>query len=125
MMTEVIHIDKKKAKALLKAAVEKRGPETVVNSCSYTEYHGDSEELSPSCLVGEALFIAGLPVSQLEIIDTILGNIKEYNPLRTDEYGFSLTAGALHVFDTAQTIQDGRECDDRSWANALDHALAV
>jgi hypothetical protein len=117
MMTEVIHIDKKKAKALLKAAVEKRGPETVVSSCSYTEYDKDSQELQPSCMVGEALFIAGVPITNLDNLDGLLCISRYFG----DGEGFTLTPGARDVLDRAQSVQDAR----KPWGDALDEALAV
>lgn len=125
-----IKIDKRKAKSLLRQAVKKRGADTVVLSCSYIEEFDEGSDPISGCLVGEALYLAGISIEGLNLLDTEVGNIDGITPDKAEEAGFSLTPGAQAVFSRAQAIQDGRwsTCDDacpQNWGTALEKALEV
>lgn len=94
-MTATIHIDKKRAQKLLTEVVKKRGADEIFAQCQYADGY------KPGCIVGEALFIAGVPVKQLELMDDP-GEGQAISLLDTEEFGFSLTPGARQVLQRAQ-----------------------
>lgn len=111
----MITIDRSTALSLLEQAVAERGPDYVypnVGHCTYTD-NG-----KPSCGVGLALYIAGVPLHRLEALDA-----EEYIP---SIYGVctllsdivTIDFEALNVLGTFQGNQDV----GYSWADSLGQA---
>lgn len=113
-----IEIGGVRALELLKLARDERGADYIyggdrdaLDRCTYS---ADGE---PSCMVGLALFKAGVTIAELEEIDNgDFGTIEFIElPARV-----SLTDEAVAVFSAAQGMQDMRE----PWGMAYDHAYA-
>ncbi len=84
---------------------------------------------APSCIVGHALYHAGVPTELLMILDgdpDRVGGISAFNisddrrerHLGDIEFPVSITDGAAHVFSAAQQAQD----EGISWGEALREA---
>lgn len=116
-------IEADQALDLVRQVVEKAGPNYTYEApkglgCSYLQ----PISRKPSCLIGQALVKAGVPVGTLEWLDRNVGSI--YNlPTRGGgdaalPGGTVLTQGALDVFSGAQTVQDKGD----TWGDALEAA---
>lgn len=120
-----IYIDGAKALELLANRV--KGHEDVVYtpfetapSCRY-EFEG-----CPSCLIGGALFDAGVPLEALAELDRVWVDDEDGQNGGTGitevnlPEGVTLTPQALKIFDAAQRVQDF----GLTWSKALKHAEA-
>lgn len=130
----MIEINRAKAINLLEQVVDLRGrdfryqqeekvitiPEEVepvsVGGCWY-ELNG-----APSCGVGVALHLAGVPLTVLDTMDqrpgdTCIGDVSWI----LEDNGLRLTQEALNVFEKFQSYQDL----DSTWGDALDAARKV
>lgn len=127
--TEKPTIDAERALSLMERAVEKMGvdytypagdPDGSINTCVYVR---DGE---PSCLVGHALFIAGIDIDALADLDTYSETDVSTLARGNEEVGQEpvlprlavLSGDAVEVFQTAQMDQD----QGRTWGEALSHA---
>ncbi len=118
----LIEIDGPKALELLAEAVEAKGEDYVYprgdfDGCSYVR------DDQPSCLVGHALFRAGLGVDVLRALD--VGDygdsdsaIGEVCKVSADLFGFAVTDAAERALRVAQASQD---CGV-PWGEALEAA---
>jgi hypothetical protein len=121
----MIQIDRAQAIALLEQAVQERGPDyeynpldqkvmgNTISTCLY-QHQG-----APSCGVGLALHIAGVPLETLQTMDkgpeedTSIGALHEDGTLY--DLGIDLTDEAERVFAAFQVRQDRGS----SWAYCL------
>lgn len=114
MTTEKIVIDKARALELLDKVVKGRedfrywdqfeeAPDSV---CRYVE-NG-----KPACLIGVALYEAGVPLHVLEDMDGYGGIL---NAFPAFEHLVDIAPEAADLFADAQNVQD----DDRSWGEAV------
>jgi hypothetical protein len=123
----MIQIDREKAIALLEQAVEPRPsfiyqqtPKNMVTA-ERGPMHGCWYEKggAPSCGVGVALSIAGVPLTVLDEMDQVEGDTSIESVLHVlVRHDISLTDQALQVFSRFQTRQD----DGFTWAEALSAA---
>lgn len=111
-----IEIDRGKALTLLSGAVEKRGADYIYPNhdqpmgCTYVT----EDCTGPDCMVGQALFDAGVPMAILEELDN-LGSITDRDVMdRLTAEGVILTPGAYNAFSAAQKRQD----KGHTWGNA-------
>jgi hypothetical protein len=115
-------IGARRALELLTDVVDVFGPDTVYEKmvapgapdnglgCRY-EWQG-----SPSCLVGQALFRAGVPTEKLVEFD-----LRDLPARSISSRGVGVTPEAAQVFQAAQTVQDA----DGTWGEALAAARAT
>lgn len=88
------------ALALLEKAVESRGADTVVDSCSIYDYDSVVRTKLPSCIVGQAIFeLVGAKRFQQVDDGTVLGPLKSVRVYPDEQATLILVA--------AQTLQDG------------------
>lgn len=119
-------IDKDKALELLDAAVAAEGEDKTALECSYFEGDGTT----PNCIVGHALSQVGAKLADLDYADAEAGLARTQFAMNgvgvtaLSVNGMEITPEAMHIFDVAQTVQDGRMHDewDRSWGNAVRRA---
>lgn len=136
-----ITVDKNKALDLLTQALEVKGPQHTQGACYYLtatdEVYGGERpynrfsdpkndvEPKPGCLVGTALFLLDKDALIKTILDNgfngeLIVNGDLIAGLETN--GIEITPEALEVFDTAQTLQDGRAVGvygNRPWGEAV------
>lgn len=108
-----IKITGKQAIKLLDAVVEEQGGDTKA-MCAYTRRG------KPVCLVGHALYKAGVLIEGLEGLDTLTdGSLVEISDEQlADIAGVKLTKKARHVFEDAQATQD----NNQPWGEAVEVA---
>jgi len=124
-----IEIDSEKALALLKRAVEERGADYVDPNaggeipCTYA-YPDDSGVIHPSCIVGHALYYAGVRDETLRDVADV-GDASELRGWFTEQYRegiideeVEITPSAATLFLVAQRKQDL----GRTWGEALNDA---
>jgi hypothetical protein len=115
MTAPAIRITARVARRLLREVVAEAGRGYCMSySCTYY----DAVRLCPRCIVGQALFRAGLTDDELSRMDnrrpTVISSVQVPARLR-------MSAPARRVFEAAQVAQD-KGCE---WGAALDVALAV
>jgi hypothetical protein len=118
-LNELEPIDALRAVELLEKAVAERGEEWVyqrVHDPLY-DFCGDGvclyvNEGQPSCLVGMALVLHGVPVQRLEEINRVGAGALH------DHFAEVVAASAAEVFREAQTAQDS----GATWGDALSAA---
>lgn len=131
-------IDKARAFDLLDQALAVKGAAHTQTSCYYLtrEDHyvpgdeavwspADNEEPKPGCLVGTALFL----LDKDALIKAVEGYRINGDIINSDDVlaglsanGIDLTDDAIEVFNTAQTLQDGRYpgiYGNRTWGEAV------
>lgn len=134
-------VDKDKALDLLTQALEVKGPQHTQGACYYLtaddavyggerpfNRYSDPEnevEPKPGCLVGTALFL----LDKDALIKTVVENGFNGELITNGDFihgllanGIEITPEALDVFDTAQTLQDGRASGvygNRPWGEAV------
>lgn len=112
-----IKIDKKRALALLDEVVAEAGSDHTQVSCTYVERDENLGERLPGCIVGRALFKAGVDLDDLEDLDRGGGSKIRYCYTRIA--GLEITPVALSILQSAQDVQDGDFENDRTWGAAL------
>lgn len=135
-------VDKNKALDLLTQALEVKGPNHTQGACYYLTrddefipgherpYNRYSDpdggiEPKPGCLVGTALFLLDKDALIKTVLDggmngELITNYEFIRGLETN--GIELTDEAVEVFDTAQSLQDGRYpgiYNNRPWGEAV------
>jgi len=125
-------IDKTKALELLDAAVAAEGEDKTVLVCNYFKEDGET----PNCIVGHALSQIGVKLEDLRYNDEFgieedaARTLRRMNGMGVTAVrveGVEITTEAMRIFDTAQSVQDGRTngVHDRSWGSAVRHAHLV
>lgn len=121
-MTTIV-IDEAKALELLQAEVDEKGADFIYKAelrvsssthvtCKY------AEDGCPSCLIGRALFRAGVAIERLELLDQAYDGMS-IGVVEADFDGeVELTEDAVAVFAAAQSVQDR----GWSWGEALSRA---
>lgn len=116
MSKGAIKIDKRKAASLLGECVKERGENYVydqptegenVNQCVYVN------DGKPDCMIGLALFKAGVDIATLEKANDH-GIIEDVVNCSTVLENVDITEGALNVFKRAQRAQD----EAATWGHA-------
>lgn len=117
----MIEIDGPRALALLTEAVNDKGTDYVCRLC---EYERDNQ---PACLVGYALYRAGVSADTLVSMDLPNDGCGDYegdsaiaslSTISPEYFGFQLDELAVVAFSTAQNRQD----NGRTWGEALEEA---
>jgi hypothetical protein len=123
MLAPLIHVDYRTATALVRAAVAVRGEDYVYprderGGCDYV--HCDTPEsgkevLIPGCIVGQVVYMAGIPLSRFrDIGGTLSGNRESFRSV-----GIVFTDKAADFLNWAQGLQDR----GKTWQEAYSGAV--
>lgn len=118
-----IEIDAAYAMELLDKAVNEKGWEHVDQNaggkgCRNVEWNEEGTERRPSCIVGHALYYAGVTLEALASCD---GAVQSTVAGLGQHMDIEVTTNAMVIFHTAQYAQDSGE----SWGRAITKARGV